>query len=160
MPITELRHSVRSMSLEERSIALAVSVVIDRITRLSQIDRDDLYTLLKDLASATTDEDRCGICDTMVEILDGGKMTVETADLADTGATPPERLARWIDFVSKKVKAARNEAGLTQEQLAAKTGLPQSHISRIENAKHSPARATIEKIAAALGKPITFFDVA
>lgn len=157
MATTEVRHSIRSMSLEEKTIALAVSVVIDRIMHLSKEDRDDLFALVKELACATTDEDRFGICDTMVEILDGKRVSIETADLADASAAP-ERLTKWNEWVSKRIKEARVEAGLTQEQLAQRTGLPQSHISRIENAKHSPARATIEKIAKALEKPIEYFD--
>ncbi|HEX8875269.1 MAG TPA: helix-turn-helix transcriptional regulator [Phycisphaerales bacterium] len=157
MATTEVRHSIRSMSLEEKTIALAVSVVIDRIIQLPKEDRDDLFALVKELACATTDEDRFGICDTMVEILDGKRVSIETADLTDSSAIP-ERLTKWNEWVSKRIKDARTEAGLTQEQLAEKTRLPQSHISRIENAKHSPARATIEKIANALGKPLTFFD--
>lgn len=157
METTELRHSIRSMSLEEKTIALAVSVVIDRIMRLSKDDRDDLFALVKELGCAKTNEDRFGICDTMVAILDGGKVSIETVDLTNSSAAP-ERFKKWNEWVSKRIKDARAEAGLTQEQLAEKTGLPQSHISRIENAKHSPARATIEKIAKALEKPVEFFD--
>lgn len=157
MPTTELQNSIRSMSQEEKTIALAVSVVTDRITRLSKEDRDDLFVLVKELAVATTDEDRFGICDTMVEILDGRAASVERVDLSESSTTP-EKWQKWTEWVSKRIREARSEAGFTQKQLAEKSGLPQSHISRIENAKHSPARATIEKIANALGKPVTFFD--
>lgn len=157
MATTALRNSIRSMSPEEKTIALAVSIVMDRIKGLSREDRDDLFLLVKELASATTDEDRLGICDTMVEILDGRSVSVERADLSEPGSQP-EKLQRWTDWVGKRIRDARNETGLTQEQLAERSGLPQSHISRIENAKHSPARATIEKIAAALNKPVSFFD--
>jgi len=157
MTTTELRHSIRSMGMEEQLVTMAVTVVMDRVGRLTQQDREDLYELVKELACATTAEDRIGIRDTMVEILDGRSVSVLPADLAD--ASPqPERWQKWVDWVSKRIRDARTEAGLTQEQLAAKTGLPQSHISRIENAKHSPARATIEKIAKALDKPVTYFD--
>jgi DNA-binding XRE family transcriptional regulator len=157
MATTALRNSIRSMSPDEKAIALAVSVVMDRIMRLPKEDRDDLFALVKELAFATTDEDRFGICDTMVEILDGRTVTVERADLSEPGAQP-EKWQKWTDWVSKKIRDARTGAGLTQEQLAERTGLPQSHISRIENAKHSPSQATIKKIAAALGKQISFFD--
>lgn len=154
---TELGHRLRPMGMEEQLVTMAVTVVMDRIGRLTKEDRDDLFALVKELACATTDEDRIGIRDTMVEILDGRSGAVEPADLADA-SPPPERMHKWVDWVSKKIRDARTEAGLTQEQLAEKTGLPQSHISRIENARHSPARATIEKIANALNKPVTFFD--
>lgn len=155
--VEALCHSIRTMSLAEKTIALAVSVVSDRIMHLSKEDRDDLFALVQELSCATTDKDRSGICDTMVEILDGKRVSIETADLAD--APSPERLTSWKDWVSKRIKDARAEVGLTQEQLAEKTRLPQSHISRIENAKHSPARATIEKIAKASEKPVEFFEL-
>jgi transcriptional regulator with XRE-family HTH domain len=70
----------------------------------------------------------------------------------------PAGLNSWIAFVSRRITDERQAAGLTQAQLAEKSGLPQSHISRLESGKHSPSRATIEKIAAALGKPLSAFD--
>lgn len=158
MSTTELRQRIRSMSREERSVALAMSILMDRIEHLSKEDRDDLFALLKELVGTTTDEDRDAICDTMVEILDGKGVLIESDKVGEAGSVP-ERLTKWNEWVSKKIREARAEARLTQEQLAEKSGLPQSHISRIENAKHSPSRATIEKIARALGKPVELFDV-
>lgn len=157
MTTTELRNSVRSMSTAEQALALAVSIVMDRILRLTKEDSGDLFDLVKELAVATNDEDRNGIVETMIEILDGRSAKIEKADLSDS-ARPSERWQKWVDWVSKRIRDARNESSLTQEQLAERTGLPQSHISRIENAKHSPSRATLEKIAAALNKPLEFFD--
>ncbi|OHB75234.1 MAG: hypothetical protein A2W31_11590 [Planctomycetes bacterium RBG_16_64_10] len=61
-------------------------------------------------------------------------------------------------FVSAKIRDCRKAAGLTQQQLEEKTGLPQSHISRLENGEHSPSHATLEKIAKALNMPVTMFD--
>ncbi len=157
MPTTERRNSIRSMSTEEKAVALAIAVVIDRIQQLKKQDRDDLFELVKELAVATNDEGRSGIIETMIEILDGRLVTIEQADLSEP-ERPSGRWQKWVDWVSKRIRDARNESSLTQEQLAEKTGLPQSHISRIENAKHSPSRATLEKIAAALNKPLEFFD--
>jgi len=157
MATTELRNSIRSMSSDEKVIVLAVEVVRDRITRLSKEDRDDLFPLVKDLSSASTDEDRLGICDTMIEILDSRTATIDPSGLEDTSSTS-ERWQKWVDWVSKRIKDARTEANLTQKDVAEKSGLPQSHVSRIENAKHSPSRTTIEKIAKALDKPVSYFD--
>jgi transcriptional regulator with XRE-family HTH domain len=56
------------------------------------------------------------------------------------------------------IKELQLKAGWTQEQLAAESGLPQSHISRLEAGKHSPSRATLEKIAKALGVDVAVFD--
>lgn len=157
MATPSLLNSIRSMSFRDQAIAIAVPVIMDRIERLSKEDRDDLFALVKELACATTEEDRFGICDTIIEILDGKPVSVERADLSESGVQS-EKWLKWTNWVSKKIRDARNEVGLTQEELAEMSGLPQSHISRIENGKHSPARATIEKIANALGKPVTFFD--
>ena len=71
---------------------------------------------------------------------------------------PGPGLQNWLDYVSKRIRELREKAGWTQEDLAQKTGLPQSHISRLENGKHSPAHATLEKIAAALGVGVGEID--
>lgn len=70
----------------------------------------------------------------------------------------PPGLQRWMDYVGKKIRNRREEAGLTQGQLAEKSGLPQSHISRLENSVHSPSRSTLEKIANALQISVAEFD--
>ena len=49
---------------------------------------------------------------------------------------------------------ARHEAGLTQKELAEKTGLQQSNISRIENGNGNPSIATLNKIAQGMGKKL------
>ena len=138
------------------ALTMAVGIVVDRIQRLSQEDRNDLYELMKDLLTAKTCEDLESISTAMMEILDqdcGHVLRVEM-----TEEQPGAGLQRWLDYVSKQIRHLRETAGLTQEELAEKSGLPQSHISRLENAKHSPSRVTLEKIAKALGVPVAEFD--
>lgn len=144
------------MGPREQTVALAILVLSEPLRRLPEEDREDLYELLKELAGAASDEDREGILATMIEILDGGDTAVERLDLKDD-ETRPHRWMKWVGWVSGRIREARKEAGLTQAQLAARSGLPQSHISRIENARHSPSRATIEKIAAALNRHVDHF---
>ena len=48
--------------------------------------------------------------------------------------------------------AARIENNMTQKQLAEKTGIRQSNISRIENGSSSPTVETLARIAAGMGK--------
>ena len=50
------------------------------------------------------------------------------------------------------VLRARNEEQLTQSELAERTGLRQSNISRIEKGQSMPSIATVAKIAQGLGK--------
>lgn len=73
-------------------------------------------------------------------------------------AERPEKLQKWVVFVGDKVQQLPKSANLTQIELAEKSGLPQSHISRIESAKLSPSRATLEKIAGALGVQLSAID--
>ena len=50
---------------------------------------------------------------------------------------------------------ARIEQNMTQKDLALKTGIRQSNISRIENGNCSPTVATLQQIAGGLGKSLT-----
>ncbi|MCP4403765.1 MAG: helix-turn-helix transcriptional regulator [bacterium] len=52
------------------------------------------------------------------------------------------------------LKIAREEAGLTQEQLAEKLNTKKSAISRIENHAEDIKLSTLEKIARTLGKTL------
>jgi ribosome-binding protein aMBF1 (putative translation factor) len=53
------------------------------------------------------------------------------------------------------LKMAREEAGLTQEQLAKKLNTKKTAISRIENHAEDIKLSTLEKFAQALGKKLT-----
>ena len=61
----------------------------------------------------------------------------------------------YEDFkIGVMLKIAREEAGLTQEELATKLSTKKSAISRIENHAEDIKLSTIEKFAHALGKTI------
>lgn len=114
-----------------------------------------LWVELIDCVLGTGDRDDVPeIVDTMKEII-GAKTS--TAKAFDTDECSVET-NKWLEYISGKIKDARKAAGLTQAQLAEKSGLPQSHISRLENAEHSPSRKTLEKIAVALGIDVKTFD--
>lgn len=58
--------------------------------------------------------------------------------------------------VGMKIRSARLEAGLTQEQLAKKSGTSKHYISRLENNKSDIELLTLKKIVeAGLGKNLT-----
>ena len=56
--------------------------------------------------------------------------------------------------VTRVLIAARIEQNLTQAQLAQKSGVRQSNISRIENGMCSPTIATLEQLASGMGKKL------
>ncbi|MCK6472240.1 MAG: helix-turn-helix domain-containing protein [Planctomycetes bacterium] len=57
--------------------------------------------------------------------------------------------------VGRVISVLRQERGLRQAELAVITGLKQPNLSRIENGVVVPRRATLEKIAEALGVEVT-----
>jgi predicted transcriptional regulator len=71
----------------------------------------------------------------------------------------PEFAAEWErqrperEYI-KAIIAARMEQNLTQKELAEKTGIRQSNISRIENGNCSPTVATLQQIADGVGKTL------
>lgn len=58
--------------------------------------------------------------------------------------------------LGKDLAAARSAAHLTQPQLAARAGIQQADISRIERGLGNPTRDTLLKLADALGTRLTF----
>ena len=64
-----------------------------------------------------------------------------------------EALEPEFQLVKAMIKA-RHEAGLTQKELAERTGLQQANISRIENGNGNPSVATLNRIAQGMGKKL------
>ena len=56
--------------------------------------------------------------------------------------------------VIRAIVNARTSQNMTQKELAEKTGIRQSNISRIENGSASPTIDTLARIAAGLGKQL------
>ena len=56
--------------------------------------------------------------------------------------------------IGAKIAALREEEGLTQTKLAAKTGMPSSKISAIENSPHNLEIATLVRIARAANREL------
>ncbi|WP_249778173.1 helix-turn-helix transcriptional regulator [Phenylobacterium glaciei] len=54
-------------------------------------------------------------------------------------------------LVGRNLRRFRAAAGLTQEQLSARTGFPQQHISEIERGHGNPTVLTLYEIGLALG---------
>lgn len=55
------------------------------------------------------------------------------------------------DGILNRLAQERDSRGLTQDQLAARSGIGQSKLSKYETGKHFPSSGSIEAIAGALG---------
>lgn len=64
-----------------------------------------------------------------------------------------EALAPEYETIRAIIRA-RLEANMTQKELAEKTGIRQSNISRIENGTSSPTIDTLAHLAAGMGKKL------
>jgi len=56
-----------------------------------------------------------------------------------------------------RIQQARQELGLTQEELAARLGCTQAALSNYELGKRRLYLASLEQIAEVLGKPLSYF---
>lgn len=140
--------------VSNRAVPLAVAVLSERIRALPEADHDDLHELMNAMLSADCEEDFQAAVDGIIEILEPRPSRVESGAFGG----PSEELKKWMDFIGGRIREFRTRAGLTQEKLAERAGLPQSHISKLENRKHSPSHLTIQKIAKALGVKVSQLD--
>jgi len=68
-------------------------------------------------------------------------------------------MAKKPEF-SDRLKSLRESAGLTQAELAERTGMAQANVSLLESGKRQPMWATVCSIADALKVSTEFFRVA
>lgn len=59
--------------------------------------------------------------------------------------------------IGRKLQEAREEAGLSQEELARKIGCTQASLSNYELGKRRLYLADLQRIGRIIGKPITYF---
>lgn len=140
---------IRSMDPLRASVSMAVGIVMDRISRLGKEDQNDLFLLVKAMLQAKTEEEQEAIRIAMLEILEQSTGGVKAMPVPKKGTA--ENLTKWKTHVAERVRQLRTEAEMTQDDLAAKADLPQSHVSRIEKAHLAPSSRTIDRLAVALG---------
>lgn len=130
------------------------------LRRLRKEDIDDIAELLVEIKDAEFAKDRERLESAVRALLE----VVAPHDNRFSGVAPLRSgqksagLDRWKKYVAKQVAELRASRGMTQVQLAEESGLPQSHISRIERAALSPSRKTVERLAKALGVPLSRLD--
>jgi DNA-binding XRE family transcriptional regulator len=147
----------REMVIKEASLwEYALAILVDRIGQLPKESKDDLIELMVLLRKSTSKEEQAEIKQAMTEIL----LPSVVGDLVK-GPMPKSgsaELDKRTEHLGMKIKEFRAKKSMTQEDLAELSGLPQSHISRLESGKHSPSHLTLEKIAKALGVSIHDID--
>jgi len=144
-----------TVDMKEAALTMAIAVLMERIRTLPKEDKNDLFELAKALFVAETKEEEESAATAMREILEQAPVNIRLLDVQDENS---QGLKKWLDYVGGRIKQARESAGLTQTELSTRAGLPQSHISRLENGQHSPSFATLEKIAKALNIPVSQLD--
>ncbi len=145
----ELDHA--EYDIRDAALTMAMAVLVERIKSLSPEDRNDLYELSRVLFAGESDEEIDSAVRAMREILDQtpGKVQRLAPDEPPNG-----RLAKWLDFVSGRIKSYRVQAGLNQQQLADRCGLDAGDIIKLESGRYSPTHAILEKLAQGLNVPI------
>ncbi len=71
--------------------------------------------------------------------------------LIEQKETPSKAIA-WA--IGQRIKIAREEQELSQDELAKKTGIARPNIVRIEKGRHMPSYSTLQKIALTLNLDI------
>lgn len=64
-----------------------------------------------------------------------------------------DRLTPQYEMISQLIKL-RKEQGISQQELARRTGLKQSAVSRLETGNYNPSLAFLERIARGIGKEL------
>lgn len=57
--------------------------------------------------------------------------------------------------MAQRLKALRAERGLSQQALARKARISRGYLARLETARQDPTLSMIERLAKALGVPVT-----
>ena len=68
----------------------------------------------------------------------------------------PTRSPRYREFLDR-LRAARHDAGLTQEDVGRRIGQRQSFVSKCESGERRVDVVELERFAVLYGKPLTYF---
>jgi len=93
-----------------------------------------------------------------VELASGVRVALSSAGiLPSTGASPESLGVSDIDgaTLGKRLRELRLAAGLTQAELARRTGIHRPNIARVEAGRHTPSLETLARLAQAIGVSTT-----
>lgn len=133
-----------------------ITQVAERLATLTTEKQERCYRLWQMMKDANSSEDRSEIASAILEIAHPALIDLpwKPGAVGDMNeGVSKESLKKLVSYRKKlgaRVKTRREKLGLTQVQLAEKSKLPQSHISRIEKGKHASTDITIQRLADAL----------
>jgi putative transcriptional regulator len=96
-----------------------------------------------------------------VQMKDGSEIELKATELAQSrtssGASSGPAVLGDVDGVrlGQRLRALRLAAGLTQAELARRTGIHRPNIARVEAGRHTPSLETLARLAAAIGVSTT-----
>lgn len=120
-----------------------------RLVKLSKTEWERLENLAVQLKDAS-EEERLEIVETILEVVLPEDL-VGGVGHSKVDAATKRRVLAFQQSIGSEIRKQRKALRITQQALAAKSGLRQSHVSRIECGEHTPSDLTVEKIARALG---------
>ena len=82
-------------------------------------------------------------------------LDLETETVYEEGETIDKKYFSVSELLTDELIKARAAAGLTQKELAEKTGINQADISRIERGIANPSISTLERLAAGLNAKLS-----
>lgn len=142
--------------VETRDVAVLMEAVFAFVVRgarrIAHLPAEELETLKRlGIAYAhASDKQRGEIMETIVEMVLPDDFVGGVAEKQQPSKETVDKVESWRLKIGDAIRKAREEADLTQVELAKKARIPQSHVSRLERGMHSPTHITISKIAKAL----------
>lgn len=79
------------------------------------------------------------------------ELDIEAETIYEDGVTIRHQAVAANDLAASAVLSARAKAGMSQSELAEKTGIDQSDISKIERGLANPSVVTLSRLAEAMG---------
>jgi DNA-binding XRE family transcriptional regulator len=94
-----------------------------------------------------------------IELSSGSKLHLTSSSIAPRVNGSPEGVATLADIdgatLGRRLRTLRLAAGLTQAELARRTGIHRPNIARVEAGRHTPSLETLARLAQAIGVPTT-----
>lgn len=134
---------------------------LERFLRLRPTQQERVLRLCTLHQEATDEQEALEISEILAEILfrDPKDLTA-TAINEERSKDAGKALGKHRTYVGAQIKKHRQQLKMSQETLAKKAGIPQSHVCRLETGKHAPTYLTIEKLAEAMNIKSSLLDPA